>query len=222
MSAEATTRQRRGISIFRAEEATPILETDFMAMPAMNDEQVAAGAPEIYMDSAPGTDVRVAVRQTPEEGGFSILHVWFKADYPVPRHTHDADCLYYIVSGSAILGSQTLRPGDGFFIPAGAPYGYDAGPEGVELLEIRHNAWQFDIRDPRVERRQVGSHGRHHRQPPRGMDGRLREPDAHREPRRRRGHADDALEAAGQLRAGAGRAARSRHDCCATSCSVRR
>jgi quercetin dioxygenase-like cupin family protein len=145
MSAEATTRQRRGISIFRAEEATPILETDFMAMPAMNDEQMAAGAPEIYMDSAPGTDVRVAVRQTPEEGGFSILHVWFKADYPVPRHTHDADCLYYIVSGSAILGSQTLRPGDGFFIPAGAPYGYDAGPEGVELLEIRHSVWQFDI-----------------------------------------------------------------------------
>jgi quercetin dioxygenase-like cupin family protein len=145
MSTEATTRQRRGISIFRAEEATPILQTDFMGMPTMTDEQVAARAPEIYMDSAPGTDVRVAVRQTPEEGGFSILHVWFKADYPVPRHTHDADCLYYIVSGSAILGSQTLRPGDGFFIPAGAPYSYDAGPEGVELLEIRHAVWQFDI-----------------------------------------------------------------------------
>ena len=145
MSAEATGRPRRGISIFRAEEATPILETDFMGMPTMTDEALAAGGPEIYMASAPGTDVRVAVRQTPEEGGFSILHVRFKADYPVLRHTHDADCLYYIVSGSAILGSQTLRPGDGFFIPAGAPYGYDAGPEGVELLEIRHSVWQFDI-----------------------------------------------------------------------------
>jgi hypothetical protein len=145
MADERTSRQRRGISIFRAEEATPLLETDFMAMPQMNEEQVAARAPEIYMDSAPGTDVRVAVRQTPEEGGFSILHVWFKADYPVLRHTHDADCLYYIVSGSVILGSQTLRTGDGFFVPEGAPYGYVAGPEGVELLEIRHNAWQFDI-----------------------------------------------------------------------------
>jgi quercetin dioxygenase-like cupin family protein len=145
MSAEATTRQRRGISIFRAEQATPLHETDFMAMPQMTDEAVAAGGPEIFMDSAPGTDVRVAVRQTPEEGGFSILHVWFKADYPVLRHSHDADCLYYIVSGSAVLGSQTLRPGDGFFIPAGAPYGYDAGPEGVELLEIRHSVSQFDL-----------------------------------------------------------------------------
>jgi mannose-6-phosphate isomerase-like protein (cupin superfamily) len=71
--------------------------------------------------------------------------VWFKADYPVPRHTHDADCLYYIVSGSVVMGNQTLRVGDGFFIPAGAPYGYDAGPEGVELLEIRHNVERFDL-----------------------------------------------------------------------------
>lgn len=145
MSTEATARVRRGISIFRAEEATPLLETDFMAMPEMTGEALAAGHSEIYMDSAPGTDVRVAVRQTPDEGGFSILHVWFKADYPVPRHTHDADCMYYIVSGSAIMGSQTLRTGDGFFIPAGAPYGYNAGPDGVELLEIRHGVAQFDI-----------------------------------------------------------------------------
>ena len=144
MFSEAT-RQRRGISIFRAEEATPIVETDFMAIPPMPDEALAAGGPEIFMASAPGTDVRIAVRQTPEEGGFSILHVWFKADYPVPRHTHDADCMYYIVSGSAVLGAQTLRSGDGFFIPAGAPYGYNAGPDGVELLEIRHCVANFDI-----------------------------------------------------------------------------
>jgi quercetin dioxygenase-like cupin family protein len=116
-----------------------------MAMPEMTGGALAAGGPEIYMASAPGTDVRVAVRQTPEEGGFSILHVWFKADYPVPRHTHDADCLYYIVSGSIVMGNQTLRTGDGFFIPTGAPYGYTAGPEGVELLEIRHGVRQFDI-----------------------------------------------------------------------------
>jgi hypothetical protein len=38
-----------------------------------------------------------------------------------------------------------LRQGDGFFIPAGAPYAYDAGPDGVELLEIRHNVEQFDL-----------------------------------------------------------------------------
>lgn len=145
MSAETTAQPRRGISIFRAEEAIPIVETDFMGMPDMPPEAIDAGGPEIFFSSAPGTDVRIAIRQTPEEGGFSILHVWFKADYPVPRHSHNADCLYYIVSGSALLGAQTLRAGDGFFIPSGAPYGYTAGPDGVELLEIRHCVERFDL-----------------------------------------------------------------------------
>ncbi len=142
---ESASKARRGITIFRAEQATPLLETDFMGPPQMTDEALAARGPEVFMGSGAGADVRVAIRQTPEEGGFSILHVWFKADYPVPRHSHDADCLYYIVSGSAVMGSQVLRPGDGFFIPAGAPYAYDAGPEGVELLEIRHQVAQFDM-----------------------------------------------------------------------------
>ena len=64
MSTEAT-RPRRGVSIFRAEQATPIIETDFMGMPSMTDEALAAGGPDIFMSSAPGTDVRIAIRQTP-------------------------------------------------------------------------------------------------------------------------------------------------------------
>jgi len=136
MSAEATGRSRRGISIFRAEEATPILETDFMGMPTMTDEALAAGGPEIYMASAPGTDVRVAVRQTPEEGGFSILHVRFKADYPVLRHTHDADCLYYIVSGSAYSYGRRMGPGDFLHADAGTDHSELWTEEGAQVLLV--------------------------------------------------------------------------------------
>ena len=39
--------------------------------------------------------------------------------------------------GEIRMGNQTLGPGCGFFAPADAPYGYVAGPEGVELLEFR-------------------------------------------------------------------------------------
>ena len=67
----------------------------------------------------------------------SLVHAWFGPGYRLPRHTHSADCLYYVISGSAVLGNHTLRAGDGFFVPANAPYQYDAGPEGVEVLEIR-------------------------------------------------------------------------------------
>lgn len=92
-----------------------------------------------------GSELRVLVRQDPDEGGFSLVHIWFKPDYPLPRHVHDVDCLYYVISGTLHMGSQTLQAGDSFFVPAGAPYGYYAGSTGVEVLEIRHGVSAFDI-----------------------------------------------------------------------------
>lgn len=70
--------------------------------------------------------------------GFTLMHAWFKADYPLPLHSHSADCLYYVVAGTARLGTQDLGPGDSFFVPADTPYTYHAGPDGVEVLEFRH------------------------------------------------------------------------------------
>src|SRR4051812_39482959 len=77
--------------------------------------------------------------------GMSLCSVWFRSGYPVVLHSHDADCLYYIVAGSIRLGTETLEAGDGFFVPTDVPYTYTAGPEGVELLEFR-TAEEFDIR----------------------------------------------------------------------------
>ena len=56
--------------------------------------------------------------------------------------------MYYVVSGSLSMGNQTLRAGDSFFVPANAPYVYNAGPDGVEVLEIRHGVRQFDMKIP--------------------------------------------------------------------------
>ena len=70
--------------------------------------------------------------------GFCLIHSWFKQDYPLPLHSHSADCMYYVIAGSARLGTEELGPGDTFFVPANTPYTYRAGPEGVEVLEIRH------------------------------------------------------------------------------------
>jgi hypothetical protein len=69
----------------------------------------------------------------------SLVHAWFGPHFPLFRHSHPrfGDCLYYIVAGSAVLGSRVLKPGDGFFVPNGMPYKYRAGPEGVEILEFR-------------------------------------------------------------------------------------
>ena len=62
--------------------------------------------------------------------GFSLARVWFKPECPLPRHSLDRDCLYYIVAGSLQLGTQELGPRDSFILPANVPFSYTVGPEG--------------------------------------------------------------------------------------------
>ena len=73
--------------------------------------------------------------------GFSLIYAWFKRNFPLTAHLHNADCLYFVIGGELALGkgvaSEIVRAGDGFFVPAGHMYGYTAGPEGVEILEFR-------------------------------------------------------------------------------------
>jgi quercetin dioxygenase-like cupin family protein len=69
--------------------------------------------------------------------GMSLALVSFAPDFILVRHSHDADCLYYVLSGEARLGNRVVGAGSGFYVPAGHTYGYRAGPEGVEILEIR-------------------------------------------------------------------------------------
>jgi hypothetical protein len=77
--------------------------------------------------------------------GVSLTYAWFKAHYLLPRHSHNADCTYYVVSGEAQFGTETLRAGDVFFVPRDTLYSYQAGPDGVEVLEFR-TAVHFDFR----------------------------------------------------------------------------
>jgi quercetin dioxygenase-like cupin family protein len=139
---------RRGISLFRAKDAVHLVETDLMSKPEMTAETGAALQAGVAAGLGAGAETKVVLRQSEDEGGFSLVSLWFKPDFPLPRHTHDADCLYYVLSGSAVMGNQSLRAGDGFFVPKDAPYQYSAGPEGVEVLEIRHGVDHFDMKIP--------------------------------------------------------------------------
>lgn len=69
--------------------------------------------------------------------GLSLLHLWFKSDFLLPRHSHDTDCLYFVVAGELRIGAEQLASGDGFFVGANVPYTYSAGERGVEVLEFR-------------------------------------------------------------------------------------
>jgi mannose-6-phosphate isomerase-like protein (cupin superfamily) len=140
-----TTKHKRGITIYRAADAPDLVATDFMSAPQMTPEARRGLSQFSGAGGVAGGVVKVLARGA---DGFSLVHVWFKANYPLPRHSHDADCMYYVISGSAVMGRQVLRPGDAFFVPADAPYQYNAGPEGVEVLEVRYGTDQFDMKIP--------------------------------------------------------------------------
>ena len=127
--------------IFRASDAKSLEETDCMSLPEFTPAQMEGLAGVHRPDLARGEEVKVLVNIP----GFSLAHVWFKKDYPLPRHSHDCDCLYYIIAGSLKMGNEELGARDSFFVGADVPYTYTPGPEGVELLEFRH-ANQFDFK----------------------------------------------------------------------------
>jgi quercetin dioxygenase-like cupin family protein len=139
----------KGITFYTATEA-PLLDEDGIMSPPELDPSVlttfdltplAAGSKVTVLFKGDGPD------------GMSLVHAWFGPGYRLPRHSHSADCLYYVVAGEAAMGSRVVKAGDGFFVKADQPYAYSAGPEGVQVLEFR-SATAFDMKifDQTVER----------------------------------------------------------------------
>jgi hypothetical protein len=128
-------------AIFRGSEAPALSEVDAMAYDGMTPEL----AETFGKLGQAGIDEGQTVKLLFSAPGFSLTYAWFKSGFPLPRHSHDADCLYYIIAGSLTLGSQTLGAGDGFFVPSNGAYTYEPGPDGVEVLEFR-DAEHFNIR----------------------------------------------------------------------------
>lgn len=126
--------------IFRAADAKDLMDEGCMSIEPYTPVQRAGMDKVLDAGMLDGDEVRVLVNIP----GFSLTHVWFKKDYPLPLHSHNADCLYYIIAGSIRLGTEDLGPRDSFFIPADVPYTYRPGPDGVELLEIRQET-QFNF-----------------------------------------------------------------------------
>lgn len=125
---------QKAFTIFRGEDAPSLGDSGAMTFEPFKD----AILPFVMKAQEEGVLNGEQARVLFSVPGFCLTHVWFKKAYPLPLHSHDADCLYYIIAGSLKLGTEELGPRDGFFVPADVPYGYTPGPDGVELLEFRH------------------------------------------------------------------------------------
>jgi hypothetical protein len=132
----------RGMRIFRKRDAVDLAESQLMSRPVMDPMPDRSILREIGATSG---YINKVLFGDPEQGGMSLVRLWYAPFYALPRHSHDVDCLYYVVAGEAHMGNRIVAAGDGFFVPADAPYAYSAGPEGVEVLEFRSTS-SFGIR----------------------------------------------------------------------------
>jgi mannose-6-phosphate isomerase-like protein (cupin superfamily) len=128
--------------IFRAKDAIAYDEAGVMTHEPMSAVAIEGGSRLLQEGVEAGHRVRLLFSMP----GFSLTHAWFKSGYPLPRHSHDVDCVYYVVAGTLRIGTEDLGAGDGFFVGRSVPYTYTAGAEGVEVLEFRtSNAFNIKL-----------------------------------------------------------------------------
>lgn len=142
MSDGKTDRQAPPFEIYRARDAVDYAEDGPMWVEPMSDVEIAGSQALTDAGFLEGAQVKLLY----ERPGMSLTHCWFKSGYPLPRHSHSADCLYFITAGSLKIGTEELGPGDGFFLGGDVPYAYVPGEKGVEVLEFRtSNHYDFKM-----------------------------------------------------------------------------
>ncbi len=116
-----------------------IREFDISPLADKYGEQTAQDKVVEMLDSLSGGVSMTELSVQDHPNGMSLVHAWFGANLEMYRHSHPryGDCIYYVVAGELLVGQRRLGPGSGFFLPAGQPYKFSAGPEGVEILEFR-------------------------------------------------------------------------------------
>jgi hypothetical protein len=128
-------------ALFRGAQARDFEQSGIMSQGLPTETEMAGATAAVGAGMLDGATVRLLF----EMPGLSLAHAWFKSGFPLPRHTHNVDCLYYILAGSLRIGTEELGRGDGFFVGADVPYAYVPGPDGVEVLEFRGSN-SFDIK----------------------------------------------------------------------------
>jgi len=150
MASRGTRPSRNRVSFFTASGAPSLKESEMMDAKGFAPPGVVSADDREILRS--GETLQVLFRHA-GEAGLSLVRVSFGLNYLLPRHSHSADCLYYLLAGEVRLGNRVVGAGDGFFVPKDHPYAYQAGPEGVELLEFRDaTSFDFVVREDNPER----------------------------------------------------------------------
>jgi quercetin dioxygenase-like cupin family protein len=131
---------REGIRVYRAASAPALHESGATKNDFGPNTELMETATKLA--SSDCSINKLMLHQSRDEGGLSIVYLFFKPNFPLFRHAHDVDSLYIVISGSVVdfMGEEQLRPGDIWSVKAGTSYWYTAGPDGVEVLELFRDA----------------------------------------------------------------------------------
>lgn len=126
--------------IFRAGDATDYGSDGPMQLAPMSEVE-ATGLAALNEAGMNGGGIKVLYKRP----GMCVSYAWLKSGFLLPLHSHDSDCLYFVVAGSLKLGNEELGPGDGFFVGPDVPYSYVPGEGGLEIIEFRKTE-RFDYK----------------------------------------------------------------------------
>ena len=133
---------KRRMTIFRAKDARNV---DSELMPQEGFTSLDREGLAVALAAGLGDAYETKLLLEDPVADISLTYAWIKGGYQLPRHSHSADCWYYLISGQAHVGNEVLGQGDGFFVPADSLYTFRAGDDGMEVIEFR-TAAHFNIR----------------------------------------------------------------------------
>jgi len=71
------------------------------------------------------------------DNGFYAQVVEMPPGFEAPAHSHSHAEVFMVLEGSCTMNGDPMGPQDMTVVPAGASYGFTAGPEGLRFLVVR-------------------------------------------------------------------------------------
>lgn len=99
----------------------------------------------------------VAFHELGDESSLQLFEIAYEPGAAIEVHSHQEDEIIYVVAGSMKLGPKTVPPGTSVFVSADTLYSFEAGPEGLRMLNFRpRRDDSFVTREEHLEKHRRG------------------------------------------------------------------
>lgn len=83
-----------------------------------------------------------------DPNGLDLLEIYYPPNAVITVHAHEEDEIIYVVDGAIRLGNRLYPKGSSVFVARQTLYGFEAGPEGLHMVNFRARADHSFITQP--------------------------------------------------------------------------